>query len=80
MDNNIAQIRKVVEHWVRTVQEPWWKMQERWEECEKTWEKINQGMRNINFLEFVPPKDFTDLHDIVNRHEEKDQVCEMEIL
>jgi hypothetical protein len=58
MDNNIARIRKAVEHWVSMVQEPQQKMQKRWEECEKSWEKINQEMRNIDLPEFGPPEDF----------------------
>ena len=41
MDNNIAKIRKEVEHRVRMIQKPHQKMQERWGECEKSWEKIN---------------------------------------
>ena len=56
------------------VQEPRKKMQEIWEECEKSWEKINQEMRDINLPEFDPPKDFTDLRDIVKRHVEQYQL------
>jgi hypothetical protein len=61
------------------VQEPQWKMQERWGECEKSWEKINREMRNIDLPEFGPLEDFTDLHDIVKQHEEKDLAWEAEI-
>jgi hypothetical protein len=49
-------------------------MQEIWEECEKSWENINQEMRDINLPEFDPPKDFTDLRDIVKRHVEQYQL------
>jgi hypothetical protein len=79
MDNNIARIRKAIEYWVSMVQEPQQKMQKRWEECEKSWEKINQEMRNTDLPEFGPPEYFTDLHDIVKRHAEQDQVYEVEI-
>jgi hypothetical protein len=79
MDNNIARIRKAVEHWVHMVQEPRRKMQERWEECEKSWEKSTKEMRNIDLPEFGPPEDFTDLRDIVKRHAEQDRVCETKI-
>jgi hypothetical protein len=65
MDNNISRIRKETSNWVSMLQDPEWKMQEIWGECEKSWEKINQEMRNIDFLEFGPPEDFTDLFDIV---------------
>jgi hypothetical protein len=78
MDSNIARIRKEVEHWVSMVQEPQRKMQERWGECEKSWEKINREMRNIDLPEFGPPEDFSDLHDIVKQHEEKDLAWEVE--
>jgi hypothetical protein len=36
-------------------------------------------MRNTDFLEFGSPKDFTDLHDIVKRHAEQDQVYKAKI-
>jgi hypothetical protein len=36
-------------------------------------------MRNIDFLEFGPPEDFTDLFDIVKWQEEQDQVWKIEI-
>jgi hypothetical protein len=65
MDNNISRIRKETSNWVSMLHDPEWKMQEIWGECEKSWEKINQEMRNIEFPEFVPPEDFTDLFDIV---------------
>jgi hypothetical protein len=42
-------------------------------------EKINQEMRNIDLPKFCQSEDFTDLHDIVKRHAEQDQVYEMEI-
>jgi len=55
-------------------------MKERWEECEKTWWKIDPDMRNINFPEFFPPEDFSNLCGIVKWHVEKDQVYEIDIL
>ena len=54
-------------------------MQEIWGECEECWEKINPEMNNIDSPEFGPPKDFSNLHDIVKQHGEKDQVCEAKI-
>ena len=36
-------------------------------------------MRNIDLPEFGPPEDFSDLHDIVKQHEEKDFAWEAEI-
>jgi hypothetical protein len=54
-------------------------MQERWEECVKSWENIIQEMRSIEFPEFGPLEDFTDLHDIVKKYVEQDRVCEIEI-
>jgi hypothetical protein len=80
MDNNITRKRKATEHWIYMVQEPRRKMKERWEECEKSWENINQEMRGIDLPEFGLPEDFTDLHDIVKRHEDQDWVCETKIL
>jgi hypothetical protein len=47
------------------VQEPEQKIQESWRECDKTWEKINREMENNGLLEFGPPENFTDLHNIV---------------
>jgi len=79
MDSSITQIRKVVKHWVSMVQEPQQKMQERWVECEKRWEKINLEMKGINFPEFAPLEDFTDLQDIFKHHEEKDLAWEKDI-
>jgi hypothetical protein len=67
MDKNIARIKKALEHWLRMVQEPQWKMQERWGECEKKWDKVNQEMKRIYLLEFGPLEYFVDLHDIVKQ-------------
>ena len=61
------------------VQEPHREMQEIWGECEKSWEKINQEMKNIDLLEFGPQEDFSNLHDIVKQHEEKDLAWEAKI-
>jgi hypothetical protein len=36
-------------------------------------------MKGINFPEFGPPEDFTDLQDIVKQHEEKDLAWETDI-
>jgi hypothetical protein len=38
---------------------------------QKETRNINQEMKDINLLEFVSPKDFVDLHDIVKQHAEK---------
>jgi hypothetical protein len=36
-------------------------------------------MKNIDLPEFGPPEDFSDFHDIVKQHEEKDLAWEAKI-
>jgi hypothetical protein len=78
-DNNIDQIRKVVEYWIKISQEPQREIQEKWANCEKSWEKINQEMKDIDLPKFGSPEDFVDLHDIVKKHAKKESTWTREI-
>jgi hypothetical protein len=67
-DNNIDEIRKAVEYWVKMAQEPQREIQEKWADSEKNLENINQEMKEISLPKFGSPKDFVYMHDIVNQH------------
>jgi hypothetical protein len=55
-------------------QGPHKEIQDKWVECEKVWTNINQGMRDIDFPEFVTPDEFFDLHDLVKFHAKQDSL------
>jgi hypothetical protein len=47
-DNNIDQIRKETEYWVKMAIELQREIQKKWEDCERSWVKINWEMKQID--------------------------------